>query len=215
MKTAYIVGAGELAPERLSPEAGDLVIAADAGLTHLRRLGIEPDLILGDFDSLGHIPEGDRVEVCPVEKDYTDTQLALRRACERGYRRCLIFGGTGGRLDHTLANIQCLANAEAEGVEAVLIGRGYALRALSGGRLIFPAGYCGGYSVFAQGGTASGVSERGGKYELTDTTLLTTNPLGVSNSFMGGEVQISVRSGTLIVYWEDDPALPLPRRAEL
>lgn len=69
MKTCYIVAAAELAEERLRPEEGDLVIAADAGLRHLARLGIQPDLALGDFDSLGYVPEAPSVEVCPVRKE--------------------------------------------------------------------------------------------------------------------------------------------------
>lgn len=96
MKTCYIVAAAELAEERLRPEEGDLVIAADAGLRHLARLGIQPDLALGDFDSLGYVPEAPSVEVCPVRKDDTDTMAALKRAHELGFRRVLIFGGLGG-----------------------------------------------------------------------------------------------------------------------
>ena len=93
MKSCYIVAAAELAPERLRPEPGDMLIAADAGLLHLERLGLAPDLALGDFDSLGYVPEAPQVEVCPVRKDDTDTMAALRRALELGYRRALIFGG--------------------------------------------------------------------------------------------------------------------------
>ena len=98
MKSCYIVAAAELAPERLRPEPGDMLIAADAGLLHLERLGLAPDLALGDFDSLGYVPEAPQVEVCPVRKDDTDTMAALRRALELGYRRALIFGGLGGRV---------------------------------------------------------------------------------------------------------------------
>ena len=96
MKSCYIVAAAERAPERLRPEPGDLLIAADAGLLHLERLGLAPDLALGDFDSLGYVPEAPQVEVCPVRKDDTDTMAALRRALELGYRRAHIFGGLGG-----------------------------------------------------------------------------------------------------------------------
>ena len=110
MKSCYIVAAAELAPERLRPEPGDMLIAADAGLLHLERLGLAPDLALGDFESLGYVPEAPQVEVCPVRKDDTDTMAALRRALELGYRRALIFGGLGGRrFDHSLANVQALA----------------------------------------------------------------------------------------------------------
>ena len=72
MKTCYIIGAAELAIGRLRPSEGDFVIAADAGLLHLAKLHIKPDLMLGDFDSLGYVPSGENVEVCPVRKDDTD-----------------------------------------------------------------------------------------------------------------------------------------------
>ncbi len=216
MKTCYIVGAGELAPARLTPARGELVIAADAGIAHLERLGIAPGLILGDFDSLGHVPKGKNVEVCPVEKDDTDTLLAVRRALELGNRRILIFGGVGGsRLDHTLANIQTLAFANRRGAEAFLFGEGYALTAMSGCKLSFDAGYSGDFSIFCHGSEATGVIERGLKYSLNDARLSSDTPLGVSNGFTGEGAEVSVREGTLIVYWKDDAKLPLPERVSL
>lgn len=214
MKSCYIVAAAELAPERLRPEPGDLLIAADAGLLHLERLGLAPDLALGDFDSLGYVPEAPQVEVCPVRKDDTDTMAALRRALELGYRRALIFGGLGGRrFDHSLANVQALAWADANGLEAWLIGRSCALTALSdGAELLFDARCSGDFSAFCLGGEARGVCEEGLSYALSDAVLTPDFPLAVSNSFTGAPARISVASGRLIVYWHDDPALPLPER---
>lgn len=216
VKTCYIVGAGELAPARLTPGDGDLVIAADAGIMHLERLGITPGLILGDFDSLGHVPTGENVEVCPVEKDDTDTLLAVRRALELGYTRILLFGGVGGkRLDHTLANIQTLVFALNRGAEAYLFGEGYALTAISGGMLRFDERYSGDFSIFCHGTQAKGVFERGFKYALNDATLTCDMPLGVSNQFMDKSAELTVRDGTLIVYWQDDATLPLPEKTNL
>lgn len=127
MKRCYIVGAADFAPARFRPEPDDLIIAADAGILHLERLGVKPDLILGDFDSLGHVPEFPDVEVSPVRKDDTDSMLAARRAIERGCDTLLFFGCLGGRrLDHTLANIQTIAWAANEGAAAYLVGDGCA-----------------------------------------------------------------------------------------
>ena len=214
MKTCYIVAAAELAEERLRPEEGDLVIAADAGLRHLARLGIQPDLALGDFDSLGYVPEAPSVEVCPVRKDDTDTMAALKRAHELGFWRVLIFGGLGGaRFDHSLANVQSLAWADAHGMEAVLVGRGCALTAISDGiALEFDARYSGDFSAFCFGPEASGVCETGLSYALDGAVLTPDFPLAVSNSFTGERARISVAHGRLIIYWHDDPALPLPER---
>lgn len=214
MKTCYIIAAAELAAERLKPGEGDLVIAADAGLKHLARLGIEPDIALGDFDSLGYVPEAPSVEVCPVRKDDTDTMAALKRALELGYRRVLIFGGLGGaRFDHSLANVQALAWADAHGMEAVLVGRGCALTAISDGTTLeFDARYSGDFSAFCFGPEASGICESGLSYFLDDAVLTPDFPLAVSNSFTGERARISVARGRLIVYWHDEPELPLPER---
>ena len=214
MKTCYIIAAAELAAERLKPGEGDLVIAADAGLKHLARLGIEPDIALGDFDSLGYVPEAPSVEVCPVRKDDTDTMAALKRALELGYRRVLIFGGLGGaRFDHSLANVQALAWADAHGMEAVLVGRGCALTAISDGTTLeFDARYSGDFSAFCFGPEAYGICESGLSYSLDDAVLTPDFPLAVSNSFTGERARISVARGRLIVYWHDEPELPLPER---
>lgn len=214
MKTCYIIAAAELAAERLKPGEGDLVIAADAGLKHLARLGIGPDIALGDFDSLGYVPEAPSVEVCPVRKDDTDTMAALKRALELGYRRVLIFGGLGGaRFDHSLANVQALAWADAHGMEAVLVGRGCALTAISDGTALeFDARYSGDFSAFCFGPEASGICESGLSYFLDDAVLTPDFPLAVSNGFTGERARISVARGRLIVYWHDEPELPLPER---
>lgn len=139
---------------------------------------------------------------------------ALKRAHELGFRRVLIFGGLGGaRFDHSLANVQSLAWADAHGMEAVLVGRGCALTAISDGiALEFDARYSGDFSAFCFGPEASGICETGLSYALDDAVLTPDFPLAVSNSFTGLSARISVARGRLIVYWHDDPSLPLPER---
>lgn len=210
MRSCFISGAGDFAPERFSPKPGDYIIAADAGLKNLEALNIAPDLIIGDFDSLGSVPEGPNVEVHPVEKDDTDMFLAVRRAMELRPAALFIFGGTGGaRMDHTIANIQSLAYAAAHGARAYMFGKGFALAALHCGSLSFDEKYEGTLSVFCHGSRAEGVSETGVKYPLDSASLSCEVPVGVSNSF-AGKARVSVKKGTLIVYWQDNPALPLP-----
>ena len=212
MKTCYIVGAADFAPARFRPAAGELIIAADAGILHLDALGVRPGLILGDFDSLGRVPDFPDVEVCPVRKDDTDSMIAARRAVERGYGRLLFFGCLGGRrLDHTIANLQTIAWCCAQGAQAFLVGEGCCLAALGpGGSLRFDRRYRGDFSVFCLGEDARGVTERGLSYTLEDAVLTSSFPLGVSTSFAGESAYVSVERGTLLVYWQDDPALPLP-----
>ena len=86
----------------------DFLIAADGGLRHVQALGLTPDAVIGDFDSLGYVPE--QAVVYPVEKDDTDAMLAVKLGLERGFRRFVIYGGMDGkRLDHTVANFQTLS----------------------------------------------------------------------------------------------------------
>ena len=142
---------------------------------------------------------------------------ALRRAVDMGCERALIFGGLGGRrFDHSLANVQSLAWADAHGMETFLVGQGCCLTALSGGcGLRFDPRYSGDFSAFCLGADASGVRETGLSYKLEDAVLEASFPLAVSNSFVGETAQISLQTGRLIVYWQDNPGLPMPVRFKI
>lgn len=187
----------------LNPAPDDFVIAADGGFAHLN--GVHADLVVGDFDSLGFVPEGETIVKHPAEKDDTDTMLAARLGLERGYRRFLLYGGVGGRLDHTLANIQTLAFLTANGARAALIGEGETITLIQNETLRFRAGLSGIISVFSYGAVAYGVYERGLAYALTDATLTDDNPLGVSNAFTGEPAKVSVREGRLLVLHAGTP----------
>ncbi len=206
--TCWIFGAGECAALPLRPGAGDFVIAADGGLRACRGLGIEPDLAAGDFDSLGFEPEGLPVVRGPVAKDDTDMQLCVRLAIERGCRKLYLCGGTGGRLDHTLANLQTLIWAARHGAAAYLLDGDFVYTALTGGELEISGPEDGIFSVFCFGAPAGGVYERGSLYTLTDATLDCGFPLGVSNHFLKNPARISVQSGELIVGWQHGGRLP-------
>lgn len=198
----YLVGAGERTEEQITPMPGDLVIAADGGKAWLAELGIVPDLLVGDFDSLGETPVGPAVVRLPVEKDDTDMMAAARLGIERGYRRFHIYGGAGGRFDHTLANLQILTWLARRGCENILYGPGWAASAVSGGTLRLEARACGMVSVFCQGDAARGVTLEGLKYPLAGAALTCDFPLGVSNEFIGAPVRVTVEEGTLLVVWE-------------
>ena len=205
-KICRIFGGGEFAPAApFAPAPGDLVVAADSGLNLVKRLGIKPDLIVGDFDSLGKTPAGDNVVTLPVEKDVTDAAAAVSLGRERGYSRFAFFGCTGGRPDHTFAAYQLLAELAARGEAGLLFGDGFTVTAVWNGSLSFPALPGGTLSVFAVGGEARGVTLSGVYYPLSDATLSPTFPLGVSNSFVGGPVRIGVADGTLLIFAEGYP----------
>ena len=208
-RVCFIVGGGELDPSlRLAPEAGDLLIAADAGLAAVDAMGLVPDLVIGDFDSLGEAPRGDNVVVLPRVKDDTDTAAAVKAGLSRGYRRFALYGGTGGRLAHTLANLQLLHGLSARACRGFLIGGGTVCTAVTDGELRFPAGLAGYLSVFCSGAPARGVTLSGLKYPLDRADLTAAYPLGVSNEFTGESARVSVERGTLLVLWQGADADP-------
>lgn len=198
----HIIGAGERTRDPIEPAPGDLLIAADGGYTWLRDLGLTPDVLVGDFDSLAEVPALPGVVPLPKEKDDTDTMAAVRLAMERGFRNFRLYGGTGGRFDHTLANLQILTWLARQGCTNTLYGPTWMASAVADGELRFPAGLSGMISVFCQGDTATGVRLEGLKYPLTDATLTCDFALGVSNEFTGVPSRISVGKGCLLVVWE-------------
>lgn len=212
----------------ITRKPGDLVIAADGGLKLLSQTGISPDIILGDFDSLGYVPSKggfpQAVEILlhPVEKDDTDTGLAIKTALKRGYRHIELFGCLGGeRFDHSIAALQSLsyavghaspADASCKDISSCRESRVFAAAygdigsdgkfpvviALKNSSLELPPTLSGTISVFAADGVCRGVDLINLYYPLENHTLSPDFPLGVSNSFIDGQAaSISVREGTL------------------
>ncbi len=208
----YLVGAGEFSSAGFRPNEGDLIIAVDGGYTTLQELGIIPDIAVGDFDSLGFVPKDVPVHKHPEMKDDTDMMLAAQQAITAGCRRLYIFGGTGGRLDHTMANMQLLLHIAETDAEGFLFGKDYTITSIKNGMLRFEEGYEGTISVFSATQCARGVYLRGLKYPLTDALLLNSVPLGVSNEFTGTAAEIEVHDGTLLVIWYGNDEKPLPQR---
>ena len=134
MPTCYIVGAGDFTPRGFAPVPGDLVLAADGGYRALYSLGYMPDLLLGDFDSLGDLPLPPDLPVLrfPARKDDTDTGLALRHGLDRGFRDFALYGCAGGRVDHLLANLQSMARVSRLGAAIRLAAPEYDAWALTG-----------------------------------------------------------------------------------
>ena len=192
-------------------EKDDYILAADGGLKHTRKLGIEPNEIIGDFDSLGFTPPG--AEVFPVEKDDTDAMLAVRRGLELGYREFVLYGSLDGpRLDHTVANFQTLQFLADRGAVGYLVGNRSIVTVVKNGSIAFPAGLRGNLSVFCMGADARGATERGLYYALEDGVLTSGFPLGVSNHFTGEPAHISVKDGSLLVIWDKAAGFPEPAK---
>ena len=179
-----------------APKAKDYVLCADGGWELARRAGVTPDCVLGDFDS-SDAPAGVTVRRFPREKDDTDTMLCLKQGLAMGFDDFWIVGGFGGRLDHTLANLQTLHYAALRGARAQMRDGGAWASAVCRGQVRVP-NLGGGFSVFALDERCAGVSIRGAKYQVEDAVLSNAFPLGVSNAFAGDEALVSVKEGTLL-----------------
>ena len=190
-------------------EQDDYLLAADGGLAHVQALGLTPNGILGDFDSLGYTPEGSTV--FPVEKDDTDAMLAVRKGLQLGFTEFLLYGSLDGpRLDHTVANFQTLQYLADHGAKGYLIGKDYMATVVKDSGICFNAAAEGIVSVFCMGADAAGVTLRGLKYPMENGTLTSGFPLGVSNHFTGKSSEISVKQGSLLVLWDSRNGLPTP-----
>jgi len=206
MDTCYIFCAGGF--ERLAEPIrdGDYVLAADGGLKHLQALGIRPDGIIGDFDSLGYVPEG--AQVFPVEKDDTDSVLAVRGGLALGYRRFVLYGALDGpRLDHTLANLQTLCYLAEHGAQGYLVGLSYMATAVKNETVRFDKTVRGILSLFCFGPDST-VTLRGLQYELEKGTLTSRFPLGVSNHFVGKAAAITVHEGCAVMLYDVENGFP-------
>ena len=206
-KRGIIIASGECNIEQMIAGEDDVVIAADGGLCHCKRLGLNPDWILGDFDSLSDASllreySEDRIVKLPCEKDDTDTLAALKFGLEKGLKEFEIYGALGGRLSHTIANIQCLKYLKKNGAVGKILDKDIEMFLIKDEACEFEKEETGILSVFALGGEAKGVTIRGCKYEIEDVTLKSEYPLGVSNELVGKEAHISVREGNLLVIVE-------------
>lgn len=181
----------------ISPE--DIVIAADGGYKVCREAGIEPHLVIGDFDSLGYIPRSVKTDRLPVEKDVTDLNAAVNAARKLGCGEIHIYGGMGGRPDHTLANIALTAKLSKCGVKAFMYGEGCMLTAVTDGEIRLSGKKGNTVSVFAFSDVCTGVTLEGLKYPLNDAELTNDFALGVSNSFTEIFAGVTVKKGTLII----------------
>jgi len=201
-KKCYIAGAGVFF-DNVLPEEGDYIIAADGGYSALVSRGITPDLVVGDFDSLGYVPKHPSIIQSPVEKDDTDMMLSVQQGLERGYNDFVINGGMGGRTDQTYANIQILTYLAEKNARGTLISSDCYITALKNSEVeITPIDKQKKLiSIFCAGNKAKGVTVTGLKYSLKNATITNTNPIGVSNEFVDDIATISVTDGTLIIFW--------------
>lgn len=184
-------------------EPGDIIIAADRGGEFLKEIGVMPDVLLGDFDSLSEETLEffrDRCEIMKFDavKDFTDTEAAYLKAREYSPESYLFFGCTGERLDHFLGNLGLLEEALKEGKEAFIIDSNNKI-----GMIMRPEVITRDFGDFisfqAFRGDVEGFTIRGARYPLTDYRLTMGDPRTVSNEFVEETMEVSFKSGIVIV----------------
>lgn len=202
MKRCVIVGAGEFCEKTWQYEKGDYLIAADGGYEHLRKMRILPDLLIGDMDSIEQeCSEQDlQIKRLPREKDDTDMLAAIKEGLALECMEFHIYGALGGeRIDHSIANIQCLLYLYNHGAKGVLYGAQDRMELLCNDRICYPSTMTGLLSVFAFSQEAKGVTEQGLKYSIQDAIIRRDFPIGISNEFIGQESMIEVKDGMLLL----------------
>ena len=207
MTRCIIFCAGEFDGKLEPTLPDDYILAADGGLCYVNQLNLVPNGILGDFDSLGYIPQDS--QVFPVEKDDTDTMLAIKKGLELGYDSFLLYASLDGkRLDHTVANFQSLKYLADRGKVGFLLGKDYITTVISNGFITFSKDCTGIVSAFCLGADAQGVTIAGLQYPLQQGNLSAGFPLGVSNHFIGKSGKISVENGSILILYDRKNGLP-------
>lgn len=207
MRRALIAAGGTLGPEALRRiRADDFRIGVDRGALFLLQAGYPPHLALGDFDSvtaeeLASIrAAAAEMQTCdPVDKDWTDTELAFREAVRRGFRHIAIVGALGSRFDHSLANVHLLRQAHEAGCELTIADERNEIRLCAGHCRLEADEHYRYVSLLPLTPEVRGVTLEGFRYPLRDATLRLGWSLGVSNELAGVAGTIDVAEGLLLV----------------
>ncbi len=202
MKRCVIVGGAEIhnynrIMEYLRPD--DFYIFCDCGLRHLKKLNVQADLIVGDFDSHAAPKTSTEIIFLPCEKDDTDTIFAVKEAIRRGFESFLLIGAVGGRMDHTLGNISALLLLHRAEKSAVLVDD-YSTMELVGRAPASIDDTCLYFSLINLFGTAKGIDIAGAKYSLKDAEICPEYQYGISNEVLKGKTAtVSVKDGILLL----------------
>jgi len=185
----------------------DQVIAADGGAGSLDRLGVRPNLLVGDLDSIDLLlldrleAGGTRVERHPIDKEASDTELAVAAAFDAGASAVVVLGAMGGaRIDHEIANLLLLADASLAGRDIRVLRGGTQVRPLHAGGRIHLSGSVGDLvTLLSVGGTADGVTTEGLRWPLVEATLEMGRSRGLSNEIIAAPASVRIGNGTLLV----------------
>lgn len=211
MKRCVIVGdscESDVSYIKNSISTDDYIISADAGLEKLIKIGIFPNLIVGDFDSYkGNLPKDIEILKFPVCKDDTDMFCAVKEGIKRKCNSFVLFGGIGGRLDHTMANLCVLEYLSERCYNNLLLNEKNRVFIMGKGERVVQGSKGEYVSVFPFGTSSCTVSYEGLKYKLEKEILFSNignGPMGVSNSFLGDKAKIIVNDGKALVIISKD-----------
>ena len=202
MSECYIFGGAKIENYSFIKISNDaFIIAADSGISHLKGFGVEPDIIMGDFDSC-EVPTEYNCEIVRFkpEKDDTDLMIAVKKALSLGFDKIFILGATGGRFDHTIAALQTLEYIFEHGSYGALFDENNAVYIQGVGKSRYKADKNCYFSVLSLT-DESVVSISGTKYELQDSVIARSFPLGVSNEFVKEYAVIELSKGKVLIIY--------------
>lgn len=206
---AFIYTGGSIFEKKISeqPKEDDLVIAADGGYHNAKKMGVTPQILLGDFDSLKkseRIPENIEILQVPAEKDDTDTQLAVQVSLEKGATELVLIGGLDGRLDHTLSNLAILEELFQRHIRAIFTNGQNRARFIRNSGVILLRENFRYFSILAADPVIKGVTVDGCKYPLKKAKLKKTRQYAVSNEIVGNCALIEIKKGGAWVIESND-----------
>ena len=199
---AFIFTGGEIYHRYIEefPEEGDLVISADAGYRNATLMGVHTNILIGDLDSLGHVPDDvDEVIKLPSEKDDTDTQIAVDTAIQRGADEIVVVGSTSGRLDHALSTLAILEKYWGQQISIYIVNGQNRVRYIKNSGFIVVRSRYKYFSLIAADEKVKGVSIDGGKYPLINKTLERKHQYAISNEIVKNAALINVKKGGVYI----------------
>ena len=203
MSKAVVISAGSITDYgyiKSFINEGDFVICADGGLNHAKKMGVVPNLTVGDFDSFQGELTGEVKKFNP-EKDYTDTHLAVQEALEKGFGEIVLVGCTGTRLDHTLSNIGLLEYILKNDAKGFLVDEHNIVTVIDENTVIEKDNT---HLSLIPIGEVKGVTLENLKYSLKDYDLKFSETLAISNEFTDKDAVIKIKEGSLIVIKSKD-----------
>lgn len=181
----------------------DFIICADSGYIKCKKIGAEPDLIIGDFDSSDLPGEGCEIIRLNVRKDETDTFECIKQAIERGFNDITLLGGIGTRIDHTYSNILSADYCFDRQVKCRLIDKHNHITIEQGSVELIKGDYKY-FSLFALFGKCTGITIKGSQYDIELPELLPSSQLNQSNEFSADRVSITIKTGKIILILSND-----------